>query len=129
MKLIALGATIALLFFGAAPAFAGTACGDLDGDGVDDCEDNCSDRPNPDQDDTDGDDCGNLCDADYNQDGTVVFADFTAFAFAYNGFDLQKDHSETVSGAVAFGDFTYFAFAYNGIPGPSGTTLGTTACP
>jgi hypothetical protein len=31
------------------------------------------------QDDTDGDDCGNLCDADYNNDGIVGFPDFGIF--------------------------------------------------
>jgi hypothetical protein len=129
MKLIALGATVALLFFGAAPAFAGTLCGDFDSDTVDDCQDNCSDKANPDQDDTDMDWCGNVCDADYDDDGTVGFSDFSAFSFAYGGFDLEKDHIEPVSGPVSFGDFSYFSFAYGSPAGPSGTTSGTTACP
>jgi hypothetical protein len=129
MKLIALGATIALLFFGAAPAFAGTVCGDEDSDTVDDCSDNCSDKPNPAQDDIDGDDCGNICDADYDNNGVVDFADFSAFSFAYSGFDLEKDHTESVTGPVDFADFSYFSFAYNKPAGPSGTTAGTTACP
>ena len=44
---------------------------DFDGDGVGDTLDNCSKRANPAQNDTDLDDCGNLCDADYDNNGIV----------------------------------------------------------
>ncbi|MBW2542509.1 MAG: thrombospondin type 3 repeat-containing protein [Deltaproteobacteria bacterium] len=80
----------------AVPAFATS----WDMDGVADQVDNCSERPNPNQDDTDGDGCGNLCDADYDNDGTV-----------------------------GFGDFGFFVANFGSSPGPSGTTAGTTACP
>jgi hypothetical protein len=110
------------------PALAGT-CGDSDEDGVDDCEDNCSDAPNPGQDDTDGDGCGNVCDADYDQDGRVSFSDFGDFTSAFGSFDLVKDHSEPVTGPSGHSDFGVFSAAFGKAPGPSGTTAGTTACP
>jgi hypothetical protein len=45
---------------------------DLDGDGILDLRDNCSQMPNPRQRDTDGDGFGNFCDADVNGDGRVT---------------------------------------------------------
>jgi uncharacterized protein (TIGR03790 family) len=48
-----------------------SASNDFDDDGVPDASDNCSQVPNADQRDTDGDDYGNLCDADVDQDGVV----------------------------------------------------------
>lgn len=45
---------------------------DLDGDGVPDARDNCLEVPNRDQRDTDGDGYGNLCDADFDNDGRVT---------------------------------------------------------
>jgi len=101
MKKLATMATIGLLVC-AGPALGGNSCPDgcLDLDGVDDHIDNCSEVPNPVQDDTDADDCGNLCDADYDNDGTV-----------------------------GFGDFGFFTSSFGTVPGPSGTTAGTIACP
>lgn len=40
----------------------GVACPDTDGDGVDDCADNCDNVQNPTQTDTDGDSVGDACD-------------------------------------------------------------------
>ncbi len=45
---------------------------DHDGDGVPDARDNCVHMPNRDQRDTDGDGYGNLCDADFDNDGRVT---------------------------------------------------------
>ena len=65
----------------ALPAFAGTVdpCAggggapDLDGDGYqDDLCDNCSLKANASQTDSDGDGCGNVCDADFDQNGVVA---------------------------------------------------------
>jgi hypothetical protein len=133
MKRTLLAICLTLMLSGTT-AFAGTTALDTDGDGVLDNNDNCSLKINPAQDDTDGDDCGNLCDADYNQTGTITFGDFGQFSivFGLTGHPLQQ-HVEPISAAnvVNFADFGYFASVFGtGLPpGPSGTTAGTTACP
>ena len=102
---------------------------DFDHDGVINLVDNCSQTPNPNQDDTDGDDCGNLCDADYTQTGTVSFSDFGQFTRAFGTADPLFDHTEPVGNTVGFGDFGFIVANFGSTPGPSGTTSGTTACP
>lgn len=124
MKRIALLATIGLLSWGT-PAFA-----DLDGDGVEDNLDNCSERVNPMQDDTDADDCGNLCDADYDQSGVTGFPDFGIFTRCFGTNDPLCDHTEPVgNGLIGFSDFGAFSAMFGTVPGPSGPTTGTVACP
>jgi hypothetical protein len=102
-------------------------CGDCDG--VADHLDNCSEVANPVQDDTDADDCGNVCDADYDNNGTVGFADFGAFAQNFGTTNQLYNHTEPVHDLVGFGDFGIFAANFGAAPGPSGSTSGTTACP
>jgi cysteine-rich repeat protein len=107
---------------------------DWDDDGIDDSCDNCSLRYNPAQIDTDADGCGNQCDADFTQDGTVGAGDFFEFAGAYGSLvppaspniDIGPD---PLDGAIGAADFFILATSYGGAPGPSGTTSGTTACP
>jgi hypothetical protein len=129
LKLIVLAATFSLLVFGASPVFAGTVCGDNDGDTVDDCMDNCSDIANPAQDDTDSDGCGNLCDPNYGQGGTTNFGDFIAFSGAFLSATPNIKVTEPNAAQVNFGDFIVFSGGFLAPPGPSGTTSGTTACP
>ena len=104
---------------------------DFDGDGVEDTLDNCAEAANPAQDDTDFDDCGNLCDGDYDDDGFVGILDFGLFSAAYLTQDEEKIHrdGQVVGGTVGFLDFGFFSGAYLTVPGPSGTTAGTVACP
>jgi hypothetical protein len=107
---------------------------DFDSDGVEDAFDNCSIAVNTGQDDTDGDFCGNLCDADYDNSGIVGFSDFGRFAnncFAFPGEpDELVCHVEPIPNCTCgFADFGFFAGAFGKAPGPSGTTPGTTACP
>jgi hypothetical protein len=102
---------------------------DSDGDGVHDGLDNCAAVANPAQDDTDGDDCGNLCDANYDQGGTVGFGDFGSFTLAFGTTDELYNHTEPVDDTVGFGDFGFFTLSFGSTPGPSGTTAGTAACP
>jgi hypothetical protein len=103
---------------------------DFDFDGVADVLDNCSEKANPAQDDTDGDFCGNLCDADYNNNGVTGFPDFGEFTVAFSTSDEEKCHAEPIPGCtVGWVDFGYYAKSYSHAPGPSGTTTGTLACP
>jgi hypothetical protein len=128
MKRALVAATLILLLSGM-PALAGPPP-DADGDTVPDAEDNCSDVANPGQDDTDKDFCGNACDADYDDNGIVAFPDYFQFAIAFGSSDEEKCHVGTVPGClVGFPQYFYFATAFGGTPGPSGTTIGTTACP
>jgi hypothetical protein len=130
MRLTVFAATLAFLLWGT-PAFAGSAP-DSDSDGVSDNVDNCSDIANTPQDDTDEDDCGNFCDADYTQTGTVNFNDFGALLAAFGGTDEAKCHTShpTIPGCtVNFNDFGFVIGSFGLNPGPSGSTAGTTACP
>ena len=135
MRLTVFAATLAFLLCGA-PAFAGTAP-DGDADGVSDGLDNCSDDVNPFQDDTDGDDCGNLCDADYNNVGGVGLADFGIFVANFGIDSEEQCHFEATlpdgpvgsDCLVGLDDFGFFVANFGTAAGPSGTTDGTEACP
>jgi len=138
MKFIACAATLVFLLWGT-PVMAGP-CVDDDADGVCDVADNCilpnaaSIAANPAQDDTDGDDCGNICDPDYDQIGGIGFAD--VIDSINNGLDTpslgneNRDHTEPIgSGVIGFADVIRAITFLATPPGPSGTTAGTTACP
>jgi hypothetical protein len=129
MRLTVFAATLAFLLWGT-PAFAGTEP-DFDNDGIGDQIDNCSIHANTGQDDTDGDDCGNICDANYTNSGLVGFNDYVLFSGYYGKTNREQGcHFEVIPGCkVGFNDFIYFAGVYLTQPGPSGTTAGTTACP
>ena len=109
---------------------------DQDGDGLDALSDNCAEEFNPDQLDLDGDGCGDVCDADYTQDGTIGGPDFAVFAEAFRavtpdrpGWDPLVDHDR--NGKVGGSDFTTFTRGYRrGAPGPSfRPDRNTTSCP
>jgi len=104
---------------------------DFDGDGIGDSIDNCSERANTDQVDTDLDDCGNLCDADYGQSGVVSIGDFGAYAQNFGSNNTLYMHTPPINSTqfVSIGDFGFFFANFGSVPGPSGTTPGTVACP
>ena len=104
---------------------------DFDGDGVADNLDNCSERINPDQVDTDLDDCGNLCDGDYTQSGTVSIGDFGGFLTNFGTTNNLYQHTPPITAltVVGIGDFGFYAQNFATHPGPSGTTAGTLQCP
>ncbi len=83
--------------------------------------DNCINAPNPDQDDSDGDLCGNRCDADYDQNNVVSIVDFAAFRDCFKG-AVQGvcDHApETLDEIISIQDFGIFAQQFlAGVPGP-----------
>ncbi len=126
MRLTGFAAAITFLLWGA-PAFAV----DFDLDGVADEFDNCSEAVNSAQDDTDGDDCGNLCDADYNDDGVVGHPDVFRYAPTFGTLGNEEQcHAEPIPGCiVGYPDFGFLIWAFGKPPGPSGTTAGTVACP
>jgi uncharacterized repeat protein (TIGR01451 family) len=95
---------------------------DSDEDGVPDASDNCIDVPNSSQLDSDGDDYGNACDCDFDQNLACNISDFSV---------LREDYIATVdrgvgtdmdgNGAVNIADFSLFRAGYIvGVPGPSG---------
>ena len=105
---------------------------DFDGDGVEDALDNCSEASNPYQDDTDGDDCGNVCDADYDNSGVVGHPDVFEFGVNFTTNEQEFCHYEPVTGGncfVSLDDGAVLIAAFDSVPGPSGTTAGTTGCP
>ena len=92
---------------------------DPDGDGIPYWRDNCTAVANPDQRDTDGDGYGNLCDADFSNDGVVNFADLAIFRARFGTTDPDADLNG--DGAVNFADLAIFRSRFGQPPGPSGT--------
>jgi FG-GAP repeat len=92
---------------------------DSDDDGVVDSADNCIDVSNADQRDTDADGFGNACDADFNDDCNVDFADLQLMktAFFRTG-DLDADLNG--DGSVNFADLGILKQGFFAPPGPSG---------
>ncbi len=97
---------------------------DDDGDMIEDAVDNCTDVANADQRDTDGDDFGNLCDADLNNDCQVNFGDLAELKSAFFPRPYDPDADFNGDGLVNFGDVAIMkASFFNGAspgPGPSG---------
>ncbi len=91
---------------------------DTDEDGIIDLDDNCTIIANPDQRDTDNDGFGNLCDADFDNNGLVSFADLNQFRenFGTSNPDADLDGS----GSVSFHDLDIFRNLFNLPPGPAG---------
>jgi uncharacterized repeat protein (TIGR01451 family) len=90
---------------------------DTDGDGVADAFDNCTMVANPDQADSDHDGYGNRCDADFDNNGNVNFADLAAFKAAFGS--SQALYDLDASGSVNFGDLAVFKGLFGFPPGPS----------
>jgi hypothetical protein len=100
---------------------------DADNDGVPDISDNCTLVPNgagdigtagPYQNDTDGDDYGNMCDPDFNQNGIVDPVDFSLLKtrFGQPGFPDQDLNGNGIVDPV---DFSLLKTMFGQPPGPS----------
>jgi hypothetical protein len=136
MKVGAITLMTALLL--ALPAFAGPPdpCAgfpDTDSDGFTDPCDNCLNIANPSQTDCDSDGCGNICDADFDQNGVVAAGDLNSLLGAFGSgsckHDIGAPDPPEPNGVVAAGDLARLLALFGTAPGPSGTTSGTTACP
>ena len=96
---------------------AGTAV-DADGDGLLDLQDNCSLTPNADQRDTNGDNIGNVCDADLDNDCLVNFPDLGLLKSVF--FTADPDADFDGNGVVNFVDLGILKARFFASPGPSG---------
>jgi hypothetical protein len=94
---------------------------DTDSDGLVDHLDNCTLVPNPTQLDSDGDGYGNICDADFNNDGVVNINDLNRLKARLNivpVVDLITDLDG--NGAVNINDLNRLKSYLGKPPGPSG---------
>lgn len=116
MRAMRLVAAVGALLLGAAGV--SMAAVDTDGDGILDPIDNCLLVKNATQADTNGDDFGNACDADLNDDGIVNFADLAIMKRVF--FQKNPDADLNGDGVVNFGDLAIMKAAFFKAPGPSG---------
>jgi len=96
---------------------------DTDSDGVPDGSDNCTDVANVDQLDTDGDDYGNLCDGDLNNDGSTNTLDLNLYKLAHRSalgdanYDVDADFNG--DGVINTLDLNIYKGLHRKPPGPS----------
>ena len=101
---------------------------DQDDDSIPDDVDNCTEVPNADQRDTDGDGFGNLCDPDLNGDGITDFLDLGLMKSVF--FTDDPDADLNGDGSVDFLDLGMMKSLFFQPPGPSGLECaGTVPCP
>jgi hypothetical protein len=94
---------------------------DTDGDGIPDNLDNCKLVANANQRDTNGDGYGNICDPDFNGDGTVNINDFNRLKARLNIVPVvDVDTDLDGNGAVNINDFNRLKSFLGKPPGPSG---------
>ena len=91
---------------------------DSDGDGVPDRRDDCREQPNPDQRDADGDGFGDLCDADFDQSGSVGIPDVERFERALRGTAYQAGADLDGDGKIDDRDRSLVHLQIGHAPGP-----------
>ncbi len=95
---------------------------DADNDGVEDFADNCTLTPNPSQCDSDADNYGNHCDADFNNSGFVNFGDLGLFRVGFFDDSMPPDYNEldlNCDSMINFTDLMLFKELFGTEPGPS----------
>ncbi len=99
---------------------------DTDGDGIENAFDNCSSRSNASQKDVDHDGCGDLCDADFDQNGVCGLTDFGIFKSAFGSSTGQPLYNASAdmdcNGVVGLTDFGLLKIEFGTTAGPSGIT-------
>ena len=95
-----------------------TVATDTDADGIADPVDNCKLVPNPLQRDSDGDNYGNICDADFDNNRFVNAADLAIFKSRFGTTNANADLNG--SGFVNAADLAIFKSLFGKAPGPSG---------
>jgi hypothetical protein len=97
---------------------------DADGDGVEDFEDNCTLLANAIQCDSDQDGYGNRCDADFNNNGFVNYADLGLLRVGFFGDSTAPDYNELdldCDGMINSADLALFKTLFGQPPGPGGS--------
>lgn len=97
---------------------------DADSDGMADAIDNCTQLANPTQCDSDGDDFGNHCDGDLNDNGTTNAQDYVLFRQQLGQPSTGPTYNEAdinCNGAVNAQDYVLFRSRLGSPPGPSGS--------
>lgn len=112
---------LALLVVAAVPARAQ----DVDADGIPDGADNCIEIANLDQNDTNLDGFGNLCDPDFNGDGVVGLPDFNALRRAFGSrigdARFRPEADLNGDGVIGTPDFNTLRRFFGKAPGPGST--------
>lgn len=94
------------------------AAPDTDSDGISDATDNCISVANPAQQDTDADNFGNACDADFNNDCVINVVDLGYLRSVF--FDTDELADLNGDGIVNAVDLGILRSAFFMVPGPSG---------
>ena len=104
------------------PSCVGTEI-DCDNDGITNYVDNCTERANSTQIDSNGDWYGNACDADYNNDGIVGTQDFLFFRQSFGATSTQANYNADVDcngdNVIGTPDYLCFKSLFGKPPGPS----------
>lgn len=102
----------------------GPITSDSDNDGIPDNSDNCTEAPDPDQRDTNGDGYGNLCDADLDDNGNTDLFDLTLYKQAYGSklgeAAYNPDADFNGDGKIDLLDLAILKSLYLSPPGPNG---------
>lgn len=134
---LAFSMALAFLVVGAFPPQSGAGpCDDPDSDSICAPIDNCSDKANTAQTDTDvaQDGYGNLCDADYDENNIVGFTDLAALRAAWQATatdtNYNPDCDSEPNNVIGFTDLALLRAQWQGGPGPSGMSCaGSQPCP
>jgi hypothetical protein len=138
IKLTALAAGFVLAVGLPLAAMAGPTPGgaDTDGDGVENAFDNCTLKANSNQKDVDHDGCGDVCDGDFDQNGSSGGSDFSIFKLGFGKTTGQPGYNAGAdmdcNGAIGGSDFSLFKLEFTTTAGPSGITnagRNPVACP